>query len=82
MHDLKVAGLHFRGAAAAPIHTDEFDLEPPIDVEPAGLGHPHRQHRIHRIGNSNLQLGKLRSDYRGHPPFSEKQTEKSGERAR
>ena len=59
MHGLDFAGQQHLDAAAAAFHVDDFDLEPFLGVEAAGLRHPDREDGHDRRRDADLERGEV-----------------------
>src|SRR5580704_16740599 len=57
MHDVDAAGLEFLRAAAAAVHVEDLDFQALLAEETALLRHPEGEHRVHGLGNTDLELG-------------------------
>src|SRR5580704_13062866 len=57
MHDVDAAGLEFLRAAAAAVHVEDLDFQALLAEETDLLRHPEGEHRVHGLGNTDLELG-------------------------
>src|SRR6266436_3733859 len=67
MHGIDAARLQFLRAATAAIHADDCDIKAVGCVEPSGLRHPEGQHRIHGLGDADLEMRHFRGGHGVHP---------------